>query len=298
MPIEVREHSLLISATEADLASAVAAALRAPTLGEPGVVRDGGIPWATVSWGHPDDPPLLLVHGVTSAAGIFWRVAPALAASGRRVVAVDLPGHGETGAWQGRHRFADTAVDLAGFIRAAGLDVPELVVLGHSWGGMVVADLPAAGVAPRTLILLDPPAQAHEALESMTQDPAEALYDSIDEARAGIRALNPTWSDGDVEAKAIGLTKFEVEGVLAILLDNGEWDAGLAALSDPRAAGVPVWYIRGEFETGGLIPETFVPELAARAGADHVLTIIGGPHSPMRTHPEATVLAILRALDG
>jgi pimeloyl-ACP methyl ester carboxylesterase len=298
MPIDEREHTVLISATEADLPPPVVAALRAPTKGEPGVVRHAGIPWATVSWGRPDDPPLLLVHGVTSAAGIFWRVAPALAAGGWRVVAVDLPGHGETGAWQGRHRFADTAVDLAGFIRAAGLEVPELVVLGHSWGGMVVAGLPMAGVAPRTLILLDPPAQAREALELMTQDPTETFYDSIDEARVGIRAMNPTWSDGDVEAKAIGLTKFEVEGALAILLHNGEWDAGLAALSDPRAAGVRVWYIRGEHESGGLIPETFVPELAARVGADHVLTIAGGPHSPMRTHPEATVLAILRALEG
>jgi len=132
----------------------------------------------------------------------------------------------------------------------------------------------------------------------MTQDPAETFYDSMAEARAAIRALNPTWSDGDVEAKAIGLTKFEVEGALAILLDNGEWDAGLEALTDPRAARVPVWYIRGEHATGGLIPEPFVPGLASRVGRDHVLTIAGGPHSPMRTHPEATVLAILRALES
>jgi pimeloyl-ACP methyl ester carboxylesterase len=298
VPIEVHEHTLLISATEADLPSAVAAALSSPIPGEPGVVRDSGLPWATVSWGRPNDPPLLLVHGVTSAAGIFWRIAPALAESGRRVLTVDLPGHGETGTWQGRHRFADTAEDLAGFIRAAGLDVPDLVVLGHSWGGMVVAGLPTAGIVPRTLILLDPPALAREALEYMTRDPAETFYDSLDDARSAVRALNPTWSDGDVEAKAIGLTKFEVEGALAILLDNGEWDAGLMALADPRAAGVTVWYIRGEHETGGLIPETYVPALAVRVGADHVLTIAGGPHSPMRTHPDATVLAILRALDG
>jgi pimeloyl-ACP methyl ester carboxylesterase len=298
VPIEVREHSLLVSATEADLPPAVATALRRPTKGEPGVVRDRGIPWATVSWGRPVDPPLLLVHGVTSAAGIFWRVAPALAASRRRVLTVDLPGHGETGSWQGRHRFADTADDLAGFIRAAGLDVAGLAVLGHSWGGMVVAGLPRAGIVPRPLILLDPPAQAREALEYMTKDPAETFYDSLDEARSSVRALNPMWSDGDVEAKAIGLTKFEVEGALAILLDNGEWDAGLAALADPRAAAVPIWYVRGAHEAGGLIPEAFVPRLAERAGADHVLTIAGGPHSPMRTHPEATVLAILRALGG
>ncbi len=298
VPIDEREHTLLISATEADLPSPVAAALRAPSKGLPGVVRDGGIPWATASWGDPTDPPLLLIHGVTSAAGIFWRVAPALAAGGRRVLTIDLPGHGDTGTWRGRHQFADTADDLAGFIHAAGLDVPDLAVLGHSWGGMVVAGLPRAGVIPRTLILLDPPALAREALEYMTRDPTEGSYDSLDEARSAVRAGNPSWSDGDIEAKAVGLTKFDVDGALAILLDNGEWDAGLTALAHPRAAEIPIWYIRGEHRTGGLIPETFVPALAARVGPDHVLTIAGGPHSPMRTHPEATVLAILRAVRG
>ncbi|HEV2006534.1 MAG TPA: hypothetical protein VGQ85_07975, partial [Candidatus Limnocylindrales bacterium] len=91
---------------------------------------------------------------------------------------------------------------------------------------------------------------------------------------------------------------FEVEAARAVLLDNGDWDAGLAALADPAAADVPTWYIRGEFAHGSLIPETVVPALAARAGADHVLTIAEGPHSPQRLLPEATVLAILRAIAG
>jgi pimeloyl-ACP methyl ester carboxylesterase len=295
--IDAREH-VLVAATAADLPPRVAAALAAPTPGDVGAVNAAGIEWATLTWGQSADPPLLLVHGVTSESAIFWRIAPALAASGRRVVAVDLPGHGSTGQWQGRHRFAETAADLAAFIRAAGLEQPDLAVLGHSWGGMVVAALPAAGLRPATLILLDPPHQTRNEMHAMTLDPTEAFYDSFEEARSEVRAAYPTWSDGDVEAKARGLTRFDVDGVLAVLLENGTWDAGLAALDDPAAADAPVWYVRGEFHAGGLIPETAVPELAARAGADHVLTIAGGPHSPMRTHPEATVLAILRALEG
>jgi pimeloyl-ACP methyl ester carboxylesterase len=298
MPIEAREHTLLVSATEADLPAAVAAALRSPTAGERGVVPCDGIPWATISWGEPDDPPLLLVHGITSAAPVFWRIGPALASSGRRVIAVDLPGHGDTGTWQGRYRHADTSADLAGYVRAAGLDVPELTVLGHSWGGMVVSGLPIAGIRPRTLILLDPPALDLAALELVTESPTEAFYESLDEARAVVKTLNPSWPDGDIEAKAVGLTKFDAEGALNVMLDNGDWDAGVASLSDPSAAGISTWYIRGEFRTGGLIAEEYVPALAALVGPEHVLTILEGPHSPMRTHPEATVLAILRALEG
>ena len=34
----------------------------------------------------------------------------------------------------------------------------------------------------------------------------------------------------------------------------------------------------------------------SESGSDHVITISGAGHSPQRTHPEATILAILRAL--
>jgi len=241
---------------------------------------------------------MLLVHGVTSYSASFWRIGPALAATGRRVVAVDLPGHGQTGSWTGRHRPAETAEDLAGFIRAAGLASPSLVCLGHSWGGVVVANLPIVGVRPAVAVLLDPPAQRADELEPMTRDPSELPFESVEEAMVVVRAANPTWSDGDVQAKAEGQCLYDVNAVREILLANGDWDAGGGALSDPRAIGVPVWFVRGEDATGGLVPETFLPTLAARVGADHILTIADASHSPHRTHPEATLVAILRALDG
>jgi pimeloyl-ACP methyl ester carboxylesterase len=257
-----------------------------------------GTNWATTSWGSPADPPLVLVHGVTSDAGTFWRLGPALAASGRHVVAVDLPGHGRTGGWRGHYRLAETSAELAAFIRTARLDAPALAVLGHSWGGMVVAGLPAAGLRPRTLILLDPPHLTLQRLHALTDSPSEQLYESAAEAHGRIRDENPTWTEGDVDAKAQGLTRFSVEGVLAVLRQNGPWNAGLGALADPAAAGVDAWYVRGEWHDGGLIPDHVVKKLAGRVGANHVLTIAGGPHSPQRTHPEATALAILRALGG
>ncbi len=288
----------LVRATAADLPAPVAAALANPTPGVRGVVPAAGYQWATLSWGDPGAPPIVLVHGVTSDSLTFWRMGPAIAAGGRYVVAVDLPGHGRTRAWAGRHRFAETAADLAAFIRATGLEGRELVVLGHSWGGLVVAGLPAAGIRLARLILLDPPALPRAGMEPMTRDSQERFYDDLGEAIGVIRATYPTWTDGDVLAKAEGLHRFEVEAARAVLLDNGDWDAGLAALADPAAADVAPWYIRGEFEHGGLIPEAALPALAARAGPSHVLTIAEGPHSPQRTHPEATLVAILRAIAG
>lgn len=80
-----------------------------PPPGTARIVQARGYAWHTVEWGQPSDPPLLLVHGVTSSSETFWRVGPCLAADRRRVVAVDLPGHGRTGGWRGRHRWIQTA---------------------------------------------------------------------------------------------------------------------------------------------------------------------------------------------
>ena len=288
----------ILRASAADLPPAVAAALADPPPGREGHVDVDGARWRTLAWGSEADRPLVMVHGVTSNAETFWRIGPAIAAGGRRVVAPDLPGHGGTGGWRGRHRFGETAEELAAFIRTAGLDGPELAVLGHSWGGMLVAHLPAAGLRPARILLEDPPALTVEMMELMTHDPVERPYPTLDDARAVVRKLNPDWSEGDVEAKASGIQSFDVDAVRAVLTENGDWDAGLAALQDPAARGIPVWLIRGEVETGGMVPDQALPAFERLIGADHVLTIAGAPHSPQRTHPEALVLAILRALAG
>ena len=288
-----------LTATAVDLPTAVAAALADPEAATPGQVDAGGAPWPTLAWGSAADPPVLLVHGVTSNAGIWWRVGPAIAAAGRRVVAVDMPGHGRTPPGAHSHRFADTAAEvaeLAAYVRAANLDRADLAVVGHSWGGMVTAHLPAAGLTPKTLVLLDPPVLTLGRLRALTQSPTERDYATLDEAVEAVRNANPGWSDGDVRAKARALTEFNPELVLAVLLENGPWDGGMAALRDPAAAGASVWLIRGEWATGGFIPESRVPRIEAQIGKDHVITIAGAPHSPQRTHPEATVVAILRAL--
>jgi pimeloyl-ACP methyl ester carboxylesterase len=292
-----RARSQRLSATAADLPTAVAAALAAPPAGSPGWVDVEGTRWSTLAWGRPEDPPVLLIHGVTSNAGIWWRVGPALAAAGHQVIALDMPGHGRTKTWSGRHRFVETAEEVAGFIDAAGLDRPDLAVIGHSWGAMITAHLPLAGVRPRLLILLDPPSLTVAQFKVYVQDPTERPYSTVAEAAEVMRTANPTWSEGDIAAKAEALTQFDPEAVLAVLLRNGDWDSGMAALRDPRAAGVSAWLIRGEWDTGCLIPDLALPGIVAQLGGNHVITIEGAPHSPQRTHPEATVVALLRALD-
>ena len=283
-------------APSTNLPGPVAAELAAASPGERSTIEAGGRDWSVLTWGRPSDLPLLLVHGVTSNAGIWWRVGAALAAAGRHVTAVDMPGHGPDPTWSGKHRFDDTAAELAAFIRPAGLDVPELAVVGHSWGAMVTAHLPGAGIRPATIVLVDPPYLTLPQLEAMTREPTERPYESLDEACAAVRLTNPGWTAGDVDAKAQALTEFDADTVLAVLLQNGDWDAGLRALARPEAQGIPAWLIAGEWASGCFIPDPAIPVIRRQLGADRVTVIRGAPHSPQRTHPEETVAAILRAI--
>lgn len=278
------------------LPDAVAAALDASIPGDRITVEASGIPWSALTWGDPAARPLLLIHGVTSSAAVWWRVGPALAASGRRVFAVDQAGHGKTGHWQGHHRFRDNAADIAGFIRAAGLDGPELQVVGHSWGAVTSAALPVAGIRPATTVLLDPPVLPFERISLEASEPSQQPAVLLADALAAVRAAEPGWTDGDVQAKAEAVLELDFEAARAVLLDNGDWDGGLADLRDPAATGLDVWLVRGDPATGGYVDDAAAAAFAEIIGSDHVLTIAGAPHSPQRTHPRETVACFLQAL--
>jgi pimeloyl-ACP methyl ester carboxylesterase len=273
--------------------------LGAPPDAESGSVHANGIVYATRAWGDPDAPSVLLIHGVTSSARVWWRVGPALAVGlGRRVIAIDQAGHGFTRTWLGHHDFRENAIDLLAAIDAAGIRQPGLRVVGHSWGGITAAWFPAIGLETEVIVLLDPPALPLDVIATMLDDPIERRYDDLAEAVSVLGELNPAWGYGDVVAKAEALTQFDVDAVRAILLENGDFDGGLAALSDRDAIAARrlVRIVRGDPATGGLIPDEAAGALERRVGAGNVVTIVGGSHSPMRHLAEATTAALLRAL--
>lgn len=274
----------------------VAAALADPVPGARITVEAADIPWSALVWGDRAERPLLLIHGVTASAAVWWRVGPALAATGRRVVAVDQAGHGRTGHWKGHVRIRDNAADIAAFVRAADLATADLQVVGHSWGAATTAALPAAGLRPATLVLLDPPVLPLALISLEASDPAQQTFDDLGEAMAAVHAAEPTWSEGDVRAKAEALTELDEAAARAVLLENGDWDGGLADLRDPAAAGIDTWVVRGEPATGSYVSDEAVAAFEAVIGRGHVLTIPGGSHSPQRVLPAETVAALLRCL--
>jgi 3-oxoadipate enol-lactonase len=77
----------------------------------------------------------MLIHGVMFTAELNWASVFAPLAQHFRVVAVDLPGHGDGIRVGSRFRLEDCADDVAAL--AGVLRIPRFVAVGYSMGGMV-----------------------------------------------------------------------------------------------------------------------------------------------------------------
>lgn len=105
-------------------------AAAAPTLVESGRAHANGLDYYYEI--HGAGEPLLLLHGGLGSIDMFGPVLPALAA-GRKVIAVDLHGHGRTPLGERRISLPDIGDDLAAVLEALGED--QVDVLGYSFGG-------------------------------------------------------------------------------------------------------------------------------------------------------------------
>ncbi|MFD9958333.1 alpha/beta fold hydrolase [Amycolatopsis sp. NPDC058986] len=98
-----------------------------------------------------DCPPVVLLHGLTFDRGMWAPLRRAL--PGRRVLTLDLPGHGASPR-RGSYDMSEVAEAVHGAITAAGLREPVLV--GHSIGA-VVATVYAANHPVRAVLDIDQP---------------------------------------------------------------------------------------------------------------------------------------------
>ena len=98
-------------------------------------VEADGLSWYVETAGH--GPAILLVHG-TAASVHSWRDVVPLLASDHQVVAIDLPGHGQTKAQNtSDFRLERMAIGL-GAVMAA-LKISPQTVVGHSAGAAILA---------------------------------------------------------------------------------------------------------------------------------------------------------------
>lgn len=96
--------------------------------------------------------PLLLVHGLGGSWRSWSPILPALAEQ-REVIAIDLPGHGETPADAGSGTFAGLADSLDAYIADQGMTGVDIV--GSSMGARLVLEMARRGRVG-AVVALDP----------------------------------------------------------------------------------------------------------------------------------------------
>src|SRR5271170_4112969 len=103
---------------------------------------------------HGAGPPVLLIHGWCCDHTYLAPQFEHFAKKGRRVVALDLRGHGASGKPVERYTMQGFADDVAFVCDHLGL--AEAIVIGHSMGGIVALDLASRYPALLSaLIMLD-----------------------------------------------------------------------------------------------------------------------------------------------
>ena len=100
------------------------------------VLTDDGAQLAVCVAGPADGPTVVMAHCYTGDMTFWAPAARELVAHGLRVVLYDHRGHGESSLGTGPVTVGRLGADLAAVI--ADLDLRDLVVVGHSMGGMAV----------------------------------------------------------------------------------------------------------------------------------------------------------------
>ncbi|MFC3677044.1 alpha/beta fold hydrolase [Ferrovibrio xuzhouensis] len=229
-----------------------------------------------------DKPPVVLVHGAFEDAQIWGHVSARLKADGYKVVTVDLPGRPGDPAAPDKvslDLYRDTVVSALGKLQR------PAIVVGHSFGGIVIADVAETVPAKvKTLVFvaaLLP--QDGDSLVSMTGKDADAQIGphlKIDKAR-GLASV-------EYSARADLFANGAPEAVRKAI-PHGIVDEPLGPLATPvhvTAANfgrVDKVYIHTAFDH--VISPSFQAQMVAATPVREEFTVQTG-HTPFLTEPK------------
>ena len=228
-------------------------------------------------------PTIVLVHGAFAESASWDKVIDSLAGAGPTVIAAANPLRGPA---------ADAAA-IGDLIRT--IDGP-VVLVGHSYGGMVISNVPADAGQISGLVYVC-------AFAPEPGDTCNALAARFPGSTLGETLRPVPRSDGTTDLY-IDTERFraqfcaDVPAAEAARMAITQRPVTLEALTEPSGdrplwREVPSWFLIGELDV--TIPAALQRFMAERAGARRSVEIPGASHAAAVSHPGETAQLILEA---
>lgn len=258
------------------------------------------------AWGDPRDETVILIHGIAAHGGWWESAAPFLTAPSanttphpapRRVLAVDLAGHGDSDR-RAVYSTATWASDIAALIRSENAPL----VIGHSLGGMVALRIARDhGASIRGVIVVDAPLRTlSEQRRGIMRRRALTAGTVMESEAVAIARFRPMPDEGGLDpmlvARVAGQSLATAGDGVRWKVDPNVFLAEPLALEELTPPGCPVALIRGEF--GMLTEEAAIRALALMPGNLGHSAIAGAGHHPMLSHPQQLAQELRRLVDG
>ena len=228
-------------------------------------------------------PTIVLVHGAFAESASWTKVIDSLASTGYSVIAAANPLRG----------VAADAASVGDLIRT--IDGPVLLV-GHSYGGMVISNVPAdAGqITGLVYVCAFAPEPGETCLTLAGRFPGSTLGD----------AIWPVPLDDGTTDLYIATERFHAQfcadlpAAEAARMAATQRPVTQEALTEPSGGRplwreLPSWFVIGEQDRN--IPAALQRFLAGRAGARRAVEIPGASHAVAVSHPQETAELILQA---
>jgi len=251
----------------------------------------------------PAKLPVIAIHGLTRNSADFGAIAPLIAQSGRRVLALDIRGRGQSDRAPDPMTYQPVtyAQDVLALMRDLGVE--RAVFLGTSMGGLITMAMAAirSKVVAAAIINDVGPEVAKEGLTRIAAYAGQPVeIGTWAEAAAHVRRLNevalPHYSDADWDAFARRTFRIGTEGTPVPDYDPDIMApiraAGTKALVpnlwpffNRLAKGRPLLLVRGE--TSDLLSTEIAAKMRKRAPKMDFVEVPGIGHAPMLDEPEA-----------
>ncbi len=227
-------------------------------------------------------PTIVLVHGAFADSSSWEGVTRLLLAQGYPVIAAANP-------LRGLQSDADYVNTVLNSIQGS------IVLVGHSYGGMVISNAVKDNRDVRALVFVDAfaPDVGESALALSTQYPGSTLADTLHAVPL---------PDGTADLY-IQQDKFRAQFAADVPEDQTQWmaatqrpvtDAALnEASGDPAWKTIPSWFIYGSLDLN--IPPALIDFMAKRADAFETVVVADGSHVLMISHPDEVANLVMQA---